>query len=62
MRSKQIKSGKTYVGKNGGRRTVNHIHSVGGKLCVVVFDHSKQETWGGIPLGDFAKWARKEDE
>jgi hypothetical protein len=62
MRSKQIKRGKTYVGKNGQRRTVDHIISVGGKLCVGVFDHSKQESWSGIPLGDFAKWARKEDK
>ena len=62
MLSKQIKSGKTYVGKNGQRRTVRHIHSMSGKICVGVFDHRKQQTWGGIPLGDFAKWAQKEDK
>ena len=62
MRSSQIKSGKTYVGKNGKRKTVNHVFPVGGKLCVNVFDHSKQETHAGIPLGDFAQWARKEDK
>lgn len=60
MRSSQIESGKTYIGKNGRCKTVNHIISVGGKLCVGLFDHAKQESHEGIPLGDFAKWARKE--
>ncbi len=53
--------GKTYIGKDGQRKTVTHIVDMGGKTEVWTIDHGKGDCNGACGLSQFCNWAVRED-
>jgi len=62
MDKKKIQVGKTYIGRDGKRRTVTHIvaTSTANQWNVYTIDHDKN-CCGGCSLSQFANWAVRED-
>ena len=60
MKRSAISAGKTYVGKDGKRRTVRRLIPVQGRTCLEVYDHAADRTWLGMYLEQFAQWAVRE--
>jgi len=63
MDKKKIQVGKTYIGRDGKRKTVTHIvaTSTANQWNVYTIDHDNDNQRGGCGLSQFANWAVRED-